>query len=192
VTSLLDSAVGEIRTFLIADVRGYTRFTQEHGDEAAARLAGRFAMVVGEVVGGGDGRVVELRGDEALCVFGSPRQAVRTAVALQQRCADEIRADPTLPLRIGIGLDAGEAVPVEGGYRGGALNLAARLCGVAKAGEVLVSEGVVLLGARSEGISFTSRGEIRLKGMERPVRYHQAVFPLELRLPSRVRPAASP
>jgi class 3 adenylate cyclase len=39
--SSLQSEEAEIRTFLIADVRGYTVFTQEHGDEAAARLAPR-------------------------------------------------------------------------------------------------------------------------------------------------------
>ena len=49
----------EIRTFLIADVRGYTRYTQEHGDEAAAHLAARFADIVGEMGAGRDGRVVE-------------------------------------------------------------------------------------------------------------------------------------
>ncbi|MGH2447418.1 MAG: hypothetical protein ACRDFS_02265 [Chloroflexota bacterium] len=38
----------EVRTFLIADVRGYTRFTVEHGDEAAAALATRFADLVSE------------------------------------------------------------------------------------------------------------------------------------------------
>jgi adenylate cyclase len=65
-------APAEIRTFLIADVRGYTAFTQSHGDEAAARLAGRFAEVVHEQVEARGGIVVELRGDEALCVFGSP------------------------------------------------------------------------------------------------------------------------
>ena len=36
----------DVRTFLIADVRGYTRFTQEHGDRAASALAERFAEVV--------------------------------------------------------------------------------------------------------------------------------------------------
>jgi class 3 adenylate cyclase len=39
-----------IRSFLIADVRGYTRFTAQHGDEAAARLATKFAEVAGEGV----------------------------------------------------------------------------------------------------------------------------------------------
>ena len=75
----------EIRTFLIADVRGYTRYTQERGDEAAARLASAFADTVRLTVEELGGRLVELRGDEALVVFASPRQAIRTAVALQQR-----------------------------------------------------------------------------------------------------------
>jgi adenylate cyclase len=143
-------APAEIRTFLIADVRGYTRFTQSHGDEAGAALAARFAEVVHEVVEARGGRVVELRGDEALCVFTAPRSALRAAVDLQRRCAAEMRADPSLPLGIGIGIDAGEAVPVAGGYRGGALNLAARLCSVAKRGEVLISDGVVHLARRTD------------------------------------------
>ncbi|HEY7198057.1 MAG TPA: ABC transporter substrate-binding protein [Gaiellaceae bacterium] len=175
-----DAPASEIRTFLIADVRGYTRFTQQHGDEAAARLAARFAEIARETVESRDGSVVELRGDEALCVFRSPRQAVRAAVAFQQRCAEDLRADATLPLRVGMGLDAGEAVPVEGGYRGGALNLAARLCSIAGPGVVLVSEGVVHLGSRVDGVTYVDRGEVRLKGMERPVRYHEATFPLDL------------
>jgi class 3 adenylate cyclase len=48
--TLTDNA--HIRTFLIADVRGYTVFTQEHGDEAAARLAGTFAALAREGVKG--------------------------------------------------------------------------------------------------------------------------------------------
>ena len=182
------AAVG---TFLIADVRGYTRFTQREGDEAAALLAGRFAQVVREQVEARGGRVVELRGDEALCVFESPRNALRAAVELQRRCADEIRADPSLPLRIGIGIDAGEAVPVEGGYRGGALNLAARLCSLAKAGEVLTSEGVAHLARRVEGIVYADRGMVAMKGLEQAVRVLQVQFELSLpeeRVATRRRP----
>ncbi len=72
-----------VRTFLIADVRGYTRFTSEHGDEAAAGLADRFASLCERMVGDYDGQVIELRGDEALCVFLSARDALRGAVALR-------------------------------------------------------------------------------------------------------------
>jgi class 3 adenylate cyclase len=66
-----------VRTFLIADVRGYTRFTQEFGDEEAGRLAAAFAALARESVESHGGEVIELRGDEALCVFGSARQALR-------------------------------------------------------------------------------------------------------------------
>ena len=174
------SGTTEIRTFLIADVRGYTRYTQERGDEAAARLAARFAEVVAEVVAGRDGRVVELRGDEALCVFGSPRGALRAAVDLQRRCADELRADPSVPLRVGVGIDAGEAVAVAGGYRGGALNLAARLCSIAGPGEVLVSEGVVHLARHVDEMSYVDRGRVKLKGMDEPVHVMELSFDLDM------------
>ena len=159
----------DVHAFLIADVRGYTSFTQERGDEGAARLAGRFAEVTRSVVGDHRGRVLELRGDEALVVFGSPRSAIRGAVALQQRYLEETIADPSLPLTVGIGLDAGEAVPIEGGYRGAALNVAARLCSLARAGEVLASQEIVHLARRVDGVRFADRGQVNLKGLEQPV-----------------------
>jgi adenylate cyclase len=115
-----------IRTFLIADVRGYTVFTQERGDEAAAQLADRFASVSRGILEARGGTHLELRGDEVMAVFESARQAIRAAVELQRRFVDATIADPTLPLPVGIGLDAGEAVAVDDGYRGGALNLSPR------------------------------------------------------------------
>ena len=84
-----------VRTFLIADVRGYTRFTQEHGDEEAGKLAARFAALVREAVTATGGEVLELRGDEALCVFSSARQALRAAVELQIRFRARARVSPS-------------------------------------------------------------------------------------------------
>jgi YVTN family beta-propeller protein len=160
----------DIRTFLIADVRGYTLFTLERGDEAAAKLAAKFAAVVQEIVDQRGGTVLELRGDEALVVFRSARQALRAAVELQRKFLDETAADPSLPLGVGMGLDAGEAVRVGEGYRGGALNLAARLCGQAVPGEVLASQEVVHLARRVEGLRYVERGPMHLKGLPRPIR----------------------
>jgi class 3 adenylate cyclase len=74
-----DAAEPVERTFLIADVRGYTSFTRERGDAEAARLATRFAEVARDAVAARSGRVTELRGDEVLAVFKSPDQAVRAA-----------------------------------------------------------------------------------------------------------------
>jgi YVTN family beta-propeller protein len=164
-----------IRTFLIADVRGYTLFTQERGDEAAANLAARFAGLAREAVDEHGGSVIELRGDEALAVFDSARRAIRAATVLQQRFLEETEADPSLPLAVGIGLDAGEAVPVETGYRGGALNLAARLCGRAGPGEILASQAAVHLAQKVEGVRYANRGELRFKGLTDPVRVFKVV-----------------
>jgi WD40 repeat protein/class 3 adenylate cyclase len=159
----------QIRTFLIADVRGYTVFTQENGDESAARLAAKFAAVAGEVVQTRGGTVVELRGDEALAVFDSARQAIRASVELQRRFVDETVAEPALPLPVGIGLDAGEAVAVDGGFRGGALNLAARLCGIAGPAEILASPAVTHLARKVDGVTYVDRGTVHLKGLADPV-----------------------
>jgi class 3 adenylate cyclase len=158
-----------IRTFLIADVRGYTLFTQERGDEIAAKLAAKFAEIAREVVEARGGTLLELRGDEALCVFASTREAIRAAVDLQQRFVEETLEQPELPMRVGIGLDAGEAVPVEGGYRGAALNLAARLCGQARAGEILATREVTHLARRIEGARYEDRGSLSFKGISDPV-----------------------
>lgn len=158
-----------IRAFLIADVRGYSRFTTQWGDEAAARLATKFATIIRAGVQSRGGQVIELRGDEALAVFGSIRQALHAALDLQARFRRETEADPSLPLGVGIGLDAGEAVPVEGGYRGAALNLAARLCAIALAGEVLVSESAIHVAGKTEGITYVERGQVDLKGFAEPV-----------------------
>jgi class 3 adenylate cyclase len=87
-----------ILTFLIADIRGYTQFTAERGDDAAAELAMKFATMAQEGIEAHGGTLVELRGDEALAVFDSARQAIRTAVQLQKRFVDATVADPTMPV----------------------------------------------------------------------------------------------
>jgi YVTN family beta-propeller protein len=169
------SASPAVLTFLIADVRGYTRFTQEHGDEEAGRLAALFAELAREAVLAFDGELIELRGDEALCVFGSARQALRAAVELQRAFRRRTEGGPVFLLPVGIGLDAGEAVPIEGGYRGGALNTAARLCSLAAPGQILASETVVSLSRRLEGIRFVDRRATRVKGLEKPLRVIEVV-----------------
>jgi hypothetical protein len=99
--------------------------------------------------------VIELRGDEALAIFESPREALRAAVELQLTFA-------------------GETVPVDGGYRGGALNLAARLCSQARAGEVWVSQGVAHVARAVPELRLYEHGEIEAKGLAEPVRVFRA------------------
>jgi branched-chain amino acid transport system substrate-binding protein len=169
-----------VRTFLIADVRGYTSFTQAHGDEEAGKLAARFAELARESVAETGGEVLELRGDEALCVFHSARQALRGALELQRRFRERVDGQPAFPLGVGVGLAAGEAVPIEGGYRGGPLNLAARLCSLAGPGQILASETVTSLAGAVDGLRFAERRATRVKGIDRPVRALEVVPEVEL------------
>jgi class 3 adenylate cyclase len=165
-----DQPAPHVRTFLIADIRGYTDFTRRRGDEAAARLAVAFARLTREGVEVRGGELLELRGDEALAVFTSPRQALRAAVDLQALFAEHSHEHPDEPLNVGIGIDAGEAVPVEGGYRGSALNMAARLCGAALGSETLATEAVSHLAGPVEGLTYADGGRRPLKGMPEKVR----------------------
>ena len=111
--------------------------------------------------------MIEVRGDEALVVFESARQAIRAAMDLQKQFAQETKADPDLPLRVGIGIDSGEAIALEDGtFRGAALNVAARLCAIAHGGEVLVSDGTSHLAGRLPGVRYIDRGRVHLKGIE--------------------------
>ena len=140
------------RPFVFADIRGYTAYTREHGDEAAASLARSFAAIAAEAGPAFNGHLQELRGDEALLVFGSAREALRFAVELQRRVGAA-----ALARGVGVGLDAGEAVPVDHGDRGGALNRAARLCALARPGEILATDAVAELAGRGVGFAYGLR-----------------------------------
>jgi class 3 adenylate cyclase len=164
-----------IHTFLIADIRGYSRYTDEFGAEAAAGLTAQFVSLVTDDVETHGGKVVEVRGDEALAVFSSARQAIRCAVALQARFDEEAALDHDLPLRVGIGIDSGEAVELEdGSFRGAALNVAARLCGRAHGGDVIVTEATYRLAGKMEGLTFSDRGRVHLKNISDPIHILQA------------------
>ena len=76
---------------------------------------------------------------------------------------DETISYSSPPLTIGIGLDAGQAVPVDGGYRGGAPNVAAWLCSLAAPARCSRSREIVHLARRVEGARFTERGPAQLR-----------------------------
>jgi WD40 repeat protein/class 3 adenylate cyclase len=164
------------RTFLIADIRGYTRFTRERGDAEAARLAKTFAELAGDAIEARDGRVVELRGDEVMAVFASPVHAVRAGVELILLCQEEVSRGSELPLFAGVGIETGPAVEVGEGFRGAALNTAARLCSVAAAGEVLLMASLADRIGDLDGVVFEPRGSAELKGFEAPVGLARARF----------------
>jgi hypothetical protein len=164
-----------LRTFMIADVRGYTTFTREQGDERAAELAGRFAEVVRGVVSA-----------TRRCPSGAPRR--RGAHRLLLRAPGDPRRGGVTGRVPGGGAPARDRRrPRCGGGRrsrgrlsGAALNLAARLCGKAAAGEVLASEAVTHMAAHVDGVAYTGLRTFDLKGFDEPVRAVRVVTDDEL------------
>src|SRR6185312_3280995 len=159
-----------LRTFLIARVTGYARYTRERGDDAGSALARVFADAARGAAAEYGGELVEARGDEALCAFGSARAALRAAIGLQRRLRTASEGGSPFPLAVGTGLDAGEAEAIEGGYRGGALNLASRLSAAAAPGRILATETVANVAGRVDGLRLGAPRRVVLEGFGDPVR----------------------
>lgn len=154
-----------VSVFLFADIRGYTDFTSLQGADAASQLVARFTGTVSEVVDHCGGSVRGTWGDEVFAVFDSARDAVRAAVAMQERFVAAALADEDVPLVVGVGLDAGEAVVSAGADSGSAVNVAARLCSRAGPGETLATRELVHLAGAVPGARYEENGRARLKGV---------------------------
>jgi class 3 adenylate cyclase len=158
-----------VRGFLFADLRGYTAFVERAGDAAAAELLERYRGLVRGVVAEQAGAEIRTEGDSFYVVFPSPSAAVRAGLALVERAAADATDHPSDPIVVGVGIHAGESAETGEGYVGSAVNLAARICSVARSGEVLVSATVRSLARTSLPVSYASRGRPALKGVSEPV-----------------------
>jgi adenylate cyclase len=149
------------------DISGYTRLTEELGDEAAADLAARVASLVGRSSQEHGGQPVKWLGDGVMFYFPDPGQSVVAALDMVEGMATH--ALP--PARVGI--QAGPVVFQEGDYFGRTVNVAARIAEYARPGEVLVTQDVV---NASDGtsVTFSEIGAVELKGVSGALRLHLA------------------
>lgn len=162
-TPWVDSA---FRTLLLTDIVGSTTMLEHIGDVAAKEVVLSLDAQIDELVAKRSGQRVDHTGDGVLASFRSAADALRCAVDLQRAVAGR-EGDPT-PVRIRIGLAAGE--PIKEGDRlfGAAVNLAARMCALAEPATVYVPSGVREL-ALGKGFTFLDRGRVELKGFAEPV-----------------------
>ena len=159
----------QVHGFLFADLRGYTADAESRGDDWAAELLDRYRATVREILAELDGAEIRTEGDSFYVVFGSASQAVAAGLEIVARCAAATAADPERPIRVGVGIHAGEAAERADGYIGTAVNTAARVCAQAGAGEVLVTDVVRGLIRTSGRYRFTPRGRPTLKGLAEPI-----------------------
>lgn len=161
-------AASRTLTFLFADIRDYTAFVEEHGDARARQLIASFRRVVRAQLGATGGGEIKTEGDSFYLVFQTAGQALRCAIAIMNESADARRAGGPLP--VGIGIHAGEPVPLEGQYVGSAVNIAARLGAAAGAGELLITDTVRGLLRTSDLPPVAAREGLQLKGVKDPPR----------------------
>ena len=157
------------RGFMFADLRGYTAFVDSHGAAAAASLLTRYRALARDAIGRFGGAEIKTEGDSFYVVFGSVSGAVRCGLALVAEAAVASGEDPEQPIRVGVGIHAGETVELDDGYVGSAVNIAARLCAQAGPGEVIVSETVRALTRTLLPVTFKPRGRRELKGISEPI-----------------------
>jgi len=149
------------------DITGYTRLTEERGDEAAADLAGRLATLVRRCSQEHGGQPVKWLGDGVMFYFPDPGQGVLATLDM----VEGVAAEAIPPAHVGI--HAGRVVFQEGDYFGRTVNIAARIAEYARPGEVLVSQEVVNA-ADGTPVSFTEIGPVELKGVSGTLRLHTA------------------
>jgi adenylate cyclase len=149
------------------DITGYTRLTQESGDEAAAKLAETLSRLVQRTSVQHGGRPVKWLGDGVMFYFPDPGPGVVAALAMVEGVTDA-----GLP-PAHVGLHAGPVLFQEGDYYGQTVNMASRIGEYARPGEVLVSQEVVDA-SQGAGVSFKEIGPVELKGVTGVVRLHAA------------------
>ena len=144
------------------DITGYTRLTQERGDEAAATLAGTLSRVVQRASVQHGGRAVKWLGDGVMFYFPDPGPGVVAALDM----VDGVAGAGLPPAHVG--LHAGPIIYQEGDYYGQTVNIASRIAEYARPGEVLVSQAVVDTASEREGLgtTFTQIGPVELKGVD--------------------------
>jgi adenylate cyclase len=140
------------------DITGYTRFTQERGDDEAANLAGTVAKLVQRTSVEYGGKPIKWLGDGVMFYFSEPRPAVHAALQM----VDNLAATGLPPAHVG--LHAGPVLYQEGDYFGQTVNIAARIADYARPSEVLISQAVADA-SQSTDVEFHDVGAVELKGV---------------------------
>jgi class 3 adenylate cyclase len=166
-----------LRTILFTDLVDHTQMMTRLGDEQGREVLREHERITRDALAAHGGSEVKTMGDGFMASFTSVTKAVECAIAIQRAFADGALTPDSSPvrgrgenkLRVRIGLNAGEPIEDEGDLFGSTVILAARIAGIAGAGEILVSDVIRQL-LSGKAFLFNDRGEHALKGFEDPVR----------------------
>ncbi len=164
-------AAGAVHTILFTDVEGSTALTQRLGDAKARELLREHERTVREALKAHGGSEVKTMGDGFMTSFSSASKALECAIAMQRAFAEHNESAEE-PIKVRVGLNAGEPIAEDDDLFGTAVNLAARIAAQAEGGEILASEAVRQIVAGKK-FPFSDRGETALRGFEDRVHIYQ-------------------
>ncbi len=177
-----------VLTVMFTDIEGFTRFTEEAGDEASDRFRKLHdAAVVGAVEEGDAGQVIKHIGDAVMAVFAEPSAAVARALEVQRRISRLAAENPGLPpLRVRVGLHMGQVTvedQVSPDVFGRHVNRASRVEGLAAGGQVFLTYPVFdsakswLLSQPRGEAAWAAHGRYRVKGIDEALEIFEAYDP---------------
>jgi class 3 adenylate cyclase/pimeloyl-ACP methyl ester carboxylesterase len=158
-----------LQTILFTDMESSTIITQQLGDAHAQQLVRAHNNIVRDALKAHGGSEIKHTGDGIMATFNSAAGAIECAIAIQRGCDSHAVEHPTAPLRMRIGLNAGEPVAEERDLFGAAVQLANRVCTSAGPGQILASDVVRQL-ATGKRFLWSDMGHVPLRGFEDPVR----------------------
>ena len=163
------------KTVLFSDVVDSTQLRAALGEHQADALDSELRRLHETGVEGNDGELVKGLGDGWMAVFDGAANAIGAAIELQSRLRDRNRRrDVDVGLRIG--LSTGDVSITGDDYLGTPVVEAARLCGAAESGEILIAEVVRLLAGSRAGGQLLDHGTLDLKGLAAPVQTWKVVW----------------
>jgi adenylate cyclase len=158
----------QVEGCVFADLSGYTRMTEESGDEAAAQVSLKLAELVSEIAARHRGSVVKMLGDGVHFHFRDPHDAVIASLEIVSS------VHPTGLPSAHVGVNAGPMIYDEGDYFGRTVNIAARIASQAGPDQVFVGEDV-LRHITPIGFRLVEVGAFELKGIAEPVTLYEAI-----------------
>lgn len=161
-------------TVLFADVAGSTGVYERLGNEMAHAHIQDALFRVRDIVVQAGGVVIKTIGDELMCCFASPPDALRAACEIQTGVRAASGPMPRLFFRIG--LHSGEAISKDNDLFGDAVNTASRLVAMAKAGQILTSRETLSLCPDLPGERARDIGPVSVKGKRRPVQCVEVIW----------------
>jgi class 3 adenylate cyclase len=160
---------------LFSDVSGSTRLYEKLGDTEALRAVDRCLKRMERAVEGFRGRIVKNIGDEVMAVFENADDAFQAAMEMQQRITD-LPPVSGVKLAIRVGFQHGPVIEEGGDVFGDSVNTAARLAGLAKAGQVLISSQTQALLSPLLQLSTRDLDQMSVKGKAEDLHVFEVIW----------------